>query len=77
MPSSTRFFRGSLVLQRRFKEGKVWMSRGRLGVWYGSGWPVRSVLGFLPATAAVPEGRAAPGAASHALRGRLDAEVVT
>ena len=60
----------SLVLQRRFKEGRVGRHEGRLGAWHGSVWPARCILASPPATAAVQPARTVPGAASPAPPGR-------
>ena len=59
-----------LVLQRRFKEGRVGRHEGRLGAWHGSVWPARCILASPPATAAVQPARTVPGAASPAPPGR-------
>ena len=59
-----------LVLQRRFKEGRVGRHEGRLDAWHGSVWPARCILASPPATAAVQPARTVPGAASPAPPGR-------
>ena len=65
-----RWEHGELVLQRRFKEGRVGRHEGRLDAWQGSVWPARCILASPPATAAVQPARTVPGAASPAPPGR-------
>ncbi len=68
--ANVAFFLKQLVLQRRFKEGRVGRHEGRLDAWHGSVWPARCILASPPATAAVQPARTVPGAASPAPPGR-------
>ena len=65
--SDLRYFQHTLlVLQRRVREGCLWMSGQRRGVSQGTVWLARCVAGHHLAIAATPPARTAPAAKAHA-----------
>ena len=68
-PEATIYGYNYLVLQRQFTEGCSAPPSGRLGVWREIGWPDGCVTALPPATAATPQHRTAPGAASRVPHG--------